>query len=134
MNLALYKAPGTLADKLIRIFTGSPYSHVELVIGNESWSASAREGIVRPKIMWHDPEKWDVIEIKGAEPYALHWFLQHAGQKYDWAGVFRFILPLLPNSRNRWFCSEAVAAALGLPEPELFTPGALADWYKKEAL
>lgn len=129
MQLAFYKAPGTWADKAIRVFTGSKYSHVELVIGTECWSASARDGFVRAKTMWLDPDKWDVIDIHGAEPFALAWFTQHAGQRYDWAGVARFVLPLLPNSRNRWFCSEAVAAALAQPEPDLWTPQMLFERY-----
>ena len=130
VKLALYKAPGHWTDKLIRIVTASPYSHCELVIGHECWSASARDGYVRSKSMWLDPAKWDAIDIPGPEPYALHWFTTHAGEKYDWAGVARFILPLLPHRSKQWFCSEAVAAALGLPEPELWTPGMLADEFK----
>ena len=31
--------------------------------------------------------------------------------------------------RNRWLCSEWCAAALGLPRPEVWTPGMLAEKY-----
>ena len=40
MRLAFYKAPGTWADKAIRLFTGSDYSHVELVINGTCCSVS----------------------------------------------------------------------------------------------
>lgn len=130
MRLALYKAPGTLADKAIRLFTGSPYSHVELVINGMCCSSSIRDGGVRVKSFWLDPEKWDVIDIPGDEAKAWEWFATHAGEKYDWSGVWRFAIPFLPHRRNQWFCSEAVAAALGLVEPDLWDPGMLAEKYK----
>ena len=43
------------------------------------------------------------------------------------AGVLRFGLPFLPQRRSQWFCSEACAAALGLPHAHKFTPQSLAD-------
>lgn len=131
MQIALYKAPGTLADKAIRLFTGSPYSHCELVIAGMCCSSSIRDGGVRVKSFWLDPENWDVIDIPGDEAKAWEWFATHSGQAYDWWGVWRFVFPFLPHKTNEWFCSEACAAALSLPDAWGYTPQTLAEKYLK---
>lgn len=127
LQIAFYKAPGTWADRAIRLVTGSIYSHCELVIDGVCYSASAREGKVRAKTMHLDPARWDVLALDGAadQALALAWFLAHDGQRYDWAGVARFVLPFLPHGRMCWFCSEACAAAMGLPQPHQYAPGGL---------
>lgn len=135
MQLAFYKGPAAdrrhqLAHRLICLFTGSKYSHVELIINGTACSASARDGGVRVKQIDLTSGKWDVIEIGGDEAAAWDWFATHAGQGYDWAGVARFIVPFLPHKRDQWFCSEAVAASLGFASSAAdWTPGELADFY-----
>jgi hypothetical protein len=131
MQIAFYKAPGTLADRLVRMVTGSPYSHCELVINGTACSSSIRDGGVRMKGIYLDPAKWDVVEVDGDVTVAWSWFATHVGERYDWAGVFRFVIPFLPHRRRQWFCSEACAAALGLPDPADWTPGMLARQYIK---
>ena len=129
MQLAFYKAPGTWMDKAVRLFTGSDYSHVELVINGTCCSASIRDGGVRVKQIDLASGNWDVIDIQGDEAKAWEWFADHLGEKYDWLGVWRFAVPFLSHRGNQWFCSEAVAAALGLDEPEVYNPGMLAEEY-----
>ena len=121
-QLAFYKGSGTLADKAIRVFTGSRYSHVELVLDGKCYSSSLRDGGVRSKYINLHPDKWDVVGINCREQLAYEWFRTHDGERYDWWGVWRFLLPLLPNKADQWFCSEAVAAALGLSNAEDYTP------------
>jgi hypothetical protein len=128
MHLAFYKAPGTVFDKLIRLVTRSPYSHVELVLGNAGdgtfvcGSSSPRDGGVRIKTMSLPADRWDLAPIAGDAATALHWFEQHRGEPYDWLGVLRFVLPWVGQSPRAWFCSEACLAALGLREPWRFNP------------
>lgn len=127
MKIALYKGPPTdLAHKLahwaVCLFTGSPYSHCELVIGGICYSASARDGGVRAKAIDLNTGRWDVFPIEGDEKAALNWFIAHQGQKYDWAGIARFAIPFLPHRSKQWFCSEACGAALGLDNPQDLTP------------
>lgn len=131
MQIAFYKAPGALADRLVRLVTGSKYSHCELVINGTACSSSIRDGGVRMKGIYLDPAKWDVVDVDGDVTAAWSWFATHVGQRYDWAGVFRFVIPFLPHRRRQWFCSEACAAALGLPDPADWTPGMLAHQYLK---
>ena len=49
MKLAFYKGKGNWVDLIIRVFTNSPYSHVEIVLNKDWYSSSPRDGGVRVK-------------------------------------------------------------------------------------
>jgi hypothetical protein len=128
MFLAFYKARGTWFDRLIRFVTRSPYSHVEVAITQQPdgrWlcgSSSVRDGGVRLKAIALSAENWDLRFVGGDANAVRAWFEARAGERYDWLGVLRFVLPFVGQSSRRWFCSEACLAALGLPEPWRFAP------------
>jgi hypothetical protein len=135
MKLALYKGPADgLLNKIghaaVCLFTRSKYSHIELLIGGVCWTSSNRDGGVRGKVIDLYSGKWDLFEIEGDEAKALAWFAQHEQENYDWAGVLRFAFGFLPNRTNQWFCSEAVAAALGLDNPDQYTPQSLLERFQ----
>lgn len=119
MQIAFYKAPGTWIDGAIRLVTRSKYSHCEVVIDGVCWSASIQDGGIRQKRMLLNPERWDVVTIPDS-PRARQWFLEHEGQGYDFWGVFRFLIPFVPQREDRWFCSEASLEALRDILRELF--------------
>jgi len=138
MKLALYKGPAQdLAHKIahwaVCTFTGSDYSHCELVINGVCWSASARDGGVRGKVIDLHSGRWDVIDLPPQldETAALAWFKDHDGLPYDWAGVMRFAIPFLPQRSKQWFCSEACAAAMGISRAHELTPETLAQMFAK---
>jgi hypothetical protein len=145
MKLAFYK--GRLADnpkaKLFDIavcaWTGGPYSHCELVLGSDPlteaqcWSSSKRDGGIRLKTIDLTSGRWDVIEIQGDEKAAEQWFIQHAGQGYDVPGLFGFVLPWRTENPAWWFCSEACAAALKMPEAWRYHPNKLYQYFKPQA-
>jgi hypothetical protein len=137
MKLAFYKGtrsglPG-LANRLVRWWTGGPYSHVELVLEHEPHelalcaSSSFMDGGVRLKWIELHPARWDVVDLGsfGNAELARGWFIRRAGQGYDVLGLAGFIWRRRDGSRRRWTCSEACAAALGLPEPWRFCPNTL---------
>lgn len=132
MKVAFYKAtrPGLqgLYSRLARLVDRGPYSHAELVFGyGMSASASFIDGGVRLKRIDFDPAHWDFVDVPDAlADRALAWFEQHQGASYDLIGNLSFLCPLVPNSRRKWFCSEAIAAALGIPEPHRLGPNGLA--------
>ena len=132
MKAAFYKGtrPGVagIYNRLVRWWTSSPYSHVELVVSTgRAWSASFEDGGVRSKLIDFDPAKWDLVDLPAhLEQPALEWFTKHRGAKYDVMGNLQFVLAAFPHSRERWFCSEAVAAALGVPDPWRYDPATLA--------
>lgn len=134
MKVALYTAtrPGIpgLYNRLVRLVDGSRFSHAELVFDDGvCWSSSYMDGGVRRKLIELDPAKWHVIELPANADAnrARDWFERHEGAGYDLGGNLRFVWRWWPQSRSRWFCTEAIAAALGLPTPEDYGPRRLAD-------
>lgn len=142
MKLAFYKAKGNTVDRVIRSWTNSDYSHVELIIDPRSvtppiksartgemidpsmfkdldlyFSASIRDRGVRFKTIVPDLNNWDIIDIMPPitdDQYVkiIEWCNQHVSDRYGFVDVARFVLPTLKTSRSSWFCSEVVLAAL----------------------
>lgn len=137
-NASLRERICYLTDWFTRVFTRSPYSHCELAIADEARagvyfcvSASLRDGGVRGKYMQLPAGRWDLLPCPLPESAVHDELRQHQGQRYDYAGIFRFLLPFLPHSRRRWFCSEFVAAALRLPNPHHHTPKSIHQHLKE---
>ena len=137
MWVAFYKGtrPGLAGNfnRGVRWWTHGPYSHCELVIAlladgqAQCWSSANLDGGVRPKLITLDPAHWDVIEVPWANPFeALDWFVLHEGDRYDTLGLFGFVGRRGDGDKDKWWCSEACAAALGLDEPWRYCPNALA--------
>lgn len=137
--LAFYKGtldenPGALLfDRLTCWRTGSRFSHCELVevpnrqgIAQLCCSSSFRDKGVRSKWIDLTSGRWVLVEVPSlkVEP-ALHWFMEHAGAPYDWFGLLGWVFPWRVSMREWWFCSEACAEALGLPESWKTSPGDL---------
>lgn len=124
--LAMYKGPGSkLRYKafhyITTYFTRSRYSHCEIVINGRCYSSSARDGGVRDKeiLDLNDSGHWDLFELPYVNPHdALDRFHERSGRKYDYLGVVRYLLPFLPNSKNRDYCSETVSYVAGLTNTE----------------
>lgn len=118
--------PG-IYNRLVRWWTRSPYSHVELVFpSGQAASASYMDGGVRLKSIDFDPALWDFVELPAQlAPAAARWFAAHLGDGYDLLGNLHFVVAPVGDEKDRWFCSEAVAAALGMPDPARFDPGTL---------
>lgn len=132
MKLALYKGPSKdwmhkFAHWAICVFTGSPYSHCELVLDGYCYSASSRDGGVRKKYIDLNSGKWDVLELdSGYDPaVALAWFAVHEGQPYDWPGVFGLAMGLSLHSKRKSFCSEACGSMLGFEKSHKLWPNTL---------
>lgn len=137
LRAAFYKGthaglPGVY-NRLVRWWTRSPYSHVELIFfdggpaaDSQAASSSYMDGGVRFKWFTFDPALWDFVDLPEAmaKP-ALAWFDAHEGEAYDLLGNVHFVLSAIGGERGKWFCSEAVGAALGMPDPDRFDPGTL---------
>lgn len=127
VTLAFYKAPGRFSDRVIRLATGSIYSHVEMRTPCGHWvSASRRDGrVVRVRSMYLNPDHWDVMSLPVdlTEPWRR--IVPEIGKPYDTLGAILTITPILASRPEYWFCSELMAYAVGLPQPHSFTPGSL---------
>lgn len=125
VKLAFYKQKSTLFDRLVMWWTKGPYSHVELVFedpdGFMKWgdynftcfSSSPVDGGTRWEVITdlYTSGKWDVVEVAEVthnQFVDMAWYINTAvnGKKYDWAGIFGFVINLTTQNQKRWFCSE----------------------------
>ena len=106
-------------NRLVRWIGRGPYSHCELIFSDGmAASASWMDGGVRFKKIEFDPDRWDFIDLPlELEASARLWFAEHAGQGYDLMGNLRFLFGIVRESAGKWFCSEALGAAVGVSEP-----------------
>lgn len=138
VTLAFYRGRGDVVDRVIRWMTRSLYSHVEIIWwcgthGDDglpealAFSASSRDGGVRTRVIGMDPDHWDYVTIPWAcQQRVAVLSRSEDGAGYDYLGiVLSQILHLRRSSGRRWFCSEIVGHALGLPFPQTLSPGDL---------
>lgn len=124
IQIAAYKGRGRKYDRLIRWWTCSAYSHVEIVLSSSDGafmglSASPRDGGVRVKEISIKDGNWDFFSID-QNPVDVSDLI---GARYDWTGIFLSqILPLEISAKGRFFCSELVAIHMGLPKPQTYSP------------
>lgn len=128
--------------EVICLFTRSKYSHCELVITEQNltlndvlsrlsldcYSSSVRDGGVRKKEMMLKKERWDIVKISADKQKAIDAFNDCNGQKYDFLGAIKGVIPFFPQSKNRWYCSEIVAFSLGFEKKAGKTPQSLYDY------
>ena len=137
MKIAFYKGthqglPG-LFNRAVRWWTRGPYSHTEAVFEQNAdgtylcASSSKLDGGVRFKSIDISGPNWDVFEIAIADPAASkQWFTDHVGCQYDVLGLLGFVIRRVEDDRNKYFCSEAVATSIGVPEAWRFDPNTFA--------
>lgn len=131
MKAAFYKGtrPGLagLYNIITKWWGNGKYSHCELIFSDGmAASSSFADGGVRFKRIEFSPDRWDFIKLSDElEADARAWFEAHAGQKYDLRGNVRFVLDFLRDDKDKWFCSEAKGAALGIKEPWRLDPNNL---------
>lgn len=141
VEIAFYKAKGTWFSKLIRLWTGSPYSHAELVMDGMWYSSSIRDGGVRQKDIKAKNGHWDFITLEISpekQKNIQEFFNATESAAYDWRGIFlSHVVPLSRHSKDKWFCSEWVAESLKKSntlesdiKAEAISPGALYELLK----
>lgn len=121
ITVAFYKGDGLRRDRLVRWWTGSPYSHVELIMpdGIMAGIRPPEDPYIRRRSLAGIRESdWDFIEISVTEKQlkALRQFIDSTkGQGYDWLGmVASHLTPFKVKLPNRWYCSEWVLYALSV--------------------
>ena len=115
MEVWFYIGKGKLFDRLIRWWTNSRYSHCELIIDGMANSADAWTNCVRAiTVSGFNPDSWERVAVTGDKDIALEFVRMQLGKKYDWFGILGFIVPWKSGDKNKWYCSEFCAAALGI--------------------
>ena len=128
---AFYVGRGTLRDQLIRLVTGYPQSHVELLVvpeikrENSCISASKRDklGVRMADIKWN-PDHWTFMiapDVDGSD--CLKRIQYQLRKPYDTLGAVLSISPLDVGFKGHWFCSELMAYGVRLKNPQRYTPG-----------
>jgi hypothetical protein len=142
MKVAFYKDNSHVFNALVSWWTRGPYSHCELIIGYTGdgkaicYSSSFRDGGVRLKIVDLIPEHWDIVDIGGTESDAIAavaWFAERVGAKYDVMGLVGCVFRSVADDRDKYYCSEAVAAAVGFPESWRMDPNTLYSVFTRAA-
>ena len=129
MRLALYKGKGRIGNAAIRWWTRSPYSHCELVIDGVAYSSSIMDSGVRAKRIEFDPEHWDFVDLPWASAALVKsTFASTQGDPYGWGDLFWRQVFNRPGDTHGQFCSEWCARALGLPNPQQYSPATLGDY------
>lgn len=131
IQYAMYKGKGMIGNALVRWWKRSIYSHCELVIDGVCYSSSVMDGGVRSKAIDLKPEHWDLIDLPWADKAsALAYFEQTKGQRYSWLSiVFAQFFAADYDEPGASFCNEWCAAALGIPNPVIYSPGSLGQLF-----
>jgi hypothetical protein len=86
-------------------------------------SASPRDGGVRETHITLKPESWTLIAVHWEPKGVVVRVADEVGTKYDTVGVIlTHVLALNVSGEGRWFCSEIIAYALGIPRPHRYSP------------
>lgn len=139
VKVGFLKSSNTIPAKLIKMWTNSPYSHVELIFKDVCYKVDVDTVVMAYTREEFEEKNWDTIEIdivitEDQEEKIYRFFQNQLGLEYDWTGIFlsQFI-SLGINSENKWFCSELVTKILQLLlveevldcEPNKVSPGKL---------
>ncbi|UWQ17836.1 hypothetical protein [Jannaschia sp. M317] len=133
--VAFYRGKGTIADRITRMATRSPFSHCELIRTEVTpqrgdtvtcISSSGRDGGVRVKEITLEDPKWDIYAVPWARQDAWDRAEAQLGKPYElWTMIISQLFNFRRHSRAKWYCSELVAYALGLSMPHAKSPGDL---------
>ncbi len=113
-----YSGRGT-GSKLIKWFTRGAYSHNSVVIIIDDYTVEYESlqgsGVVRHTPNTLSSHTYDSLEAPLSKEQVLaanDLLLSLVGAKYDWKGVFGFVLKRKKHLMSRWFCSELLAFVL----------------------
>ena len=132
MRLALLRAPlpgwhTRIAHRAGAALDHTDWSHGEIIFKDRYTGSSwARTGVDLLKFdeRRYAEDIWDFYELPDRlEDDVRQWFRDHRFEPYDVLGPARFALGVLRQTENRWFCHEAIAEALGLPDSWRWTGG-----------
>jgi hypothetical protein len=117
ITLAFKKNDPAWYAKLVRWYTKSKYSHVELIIEDKWISISDSKDGVHIYDLEPLHTSWDYVPVEvPADRLEDVWrFIDsQVGKKYDWAGIFftQFLKISDSDAKNKWFCSEFVCQVL----------------------
>lgn len=129
VKLALYVGKGKIGNSAVRAWTGRQESHCELIVEGLAYSSSLMDKGVRKKYIDFDSENWYVVDIPWAskERVIAHYEKTKSNKYGWWSLITSQLFNRNQDDSKADFCSEWCARALGLPSPNSYSPGTLAD-------
>lgn len=129
VKIALYIGDGQIGNWAIRKWTKRKESHCEIIVNGMSYSSSLMDGGVRKKRILYSSDNWYFIEIPWASTESIiSYYQQTAGNSYGFVSLLSSqVFNRNTDDSDSDFCSEWCARALGLPSPNSYSPGTLAD-------
>lgn len=129
VKVAFYKGSRSFFGRLIKIWTGSPYSHVEIIHHGLWYSSSEVDGGVVKRKINYKPENWDMLTVDTDEKFLREFYKKTSDADYDWFGIiFSQFIRLRRHSHSKYFCSEWCAEALKIApkyKGNVYSPGKL---------
>ncbi len=104
---------------IIKLFTLSGWSHIGIMDGNSVIDSTLATGVRKtPFQEWRKHYDYFVIvDMPVKEGWdAIEFARQQVGKKYDPFGIISLVFRRNIENRDKWFCSELVAACLGITE------------------
>lgn len=127
----LYVRLGWAATRLVQFGQFQNITHCEAILKEFDdgsviiGSSSVRDGGVRQKKVYLNPENWILINVPSWDVNkSQDWFNVHNGNPYSWGGAIRAGLPFLRGG-DGFFCNQSVGAPF-LVDSSMFTPAAFA--------
>ena len=129
VSLALYVGKGKIGNWAIRKWTGRQESHCELVVDGLSYSSSIQDKGVRVKHIEWNHSHWRFIAIPWAsKEQIISHYEKTKSNKYGWWDLITSqVFNRNQDDSESDFCSGWCAEALGVPNPNIYNPGTLAD-------
>ena len=134
VHLASYKGKGRIGNAAIRSWTGSQYSHCELVVDGRCYSSSVMDKGVRCKKVGSGDDEislsedhWDRLELPWADGAAIvQYFKETDDDEYGWPALITSqVFNRNKPTPHAQFCSQWAVNALGLPLAAVYSPGTL---------
>jgi len=102
-------------SRLIRFFTWSDFSHVDLVLANQDLLGARMSGGVRirkgTERTFSKVAQFGVHVPATIEEQVIAFLFGQIGKPYDWGAIFGLVFRRNWQKTDSWFCSELIAAA-----------------------
>jgi hypothetical protein len=118
LQVAFYRGPNNWRTWIVQRWTGSIYTHAELVLPSGESLGICPDTTGRISMYERDYEEdcWDFINLAVDREQLLkivNFFIQTHGDKYDWTGmILSHLTPFYIKHDRKWYCSQWIACAL----------------------
>lgn len=110
MAIIQFSTTNAVGSRLIRTFTWSHFSHVDVVLKNgDLFGALAERGVCQHSMQRYARVKRYRVDVDAKA--LVDALFSQLGKPYDWGGVLGLGLRHNWQDDNKWFCSELMAWA-----------------------